>query len=253
MEIQKPQSQLPLYPDIEVHGSLARLYDALFLEIGSPLRCEGSSFLGRTGARVEGGNRFSQLVIAAKERSFHFDFWQDGVPLASFWLPSPEPIAHILHQLLALKRNPLEVEAEFAWFQLDDKARAFLMSPRAYTEKQWQHLDDHLRQHEHLQQLHRPLVLAHAHPQLGLLYPFNSMYSLHFSRCTGYPFDTPFPRIGMTSDTKNGRPIYIVRHRRNNSPVEFEGEAEGAVNYVAAQLPPDCGPARQGTADDLEQ
>ncbi len=250
-EIQKPQAEFPLYPDMEAHGSLARLFNALFLEMGSPLHCKDSLLFKHAGGYVKYGPRKSQLSLAAKERSFHFDFWQDGVCLGSFWVADPAPIAQVLHQLLALNRNPLELEAEFSWFQLDAKAHAFLNGPRAYTERQWQYLDDHLREHDHLQQLHPVLVLARAHPQRGLLYPFTSMCSLQFSLCTGYPFDTPFPAISMTSLTEIERPIYGVKRRENNAPSEFEGEAEAAINFLANQLPPNCGPARQGTANDL--
>lgn len=248
MEIQKPQTELPLYPDIESHGSLARLYDALFLEIGSFLDCEDSPLFGRTGARVEHGNRFSQLVIAAQQRSFHFDFWQDGVCLTSFWLPEPAPIAQVLHQLLALNRNPLEVEAEFSWFRLDDKARTFLDGTQAYVDNQWQQLEEWMRNDPAFKQLHPVLVAAHAHPQLGILYPFTSLYSLQFSRCTGYPFDCPCAGIWAFP---NAQPDdYQVHAWGVNADIEFKGILEDAINFIAAQLPPDCGPARRGTADD---
>ncbi|BCM92805.1 hypothetical protein IAD21_04688 [Abditibacteriota bacterium] len=181
MEIQKPQSQLPLYPDIEAHGSLDLLFNSLFLEIKSPLHCEDSPLFKHVGGYINYGHRKSQLSIASKKRSFHFDFWQEGVCLASFWCPSPQTVAQILHQLLSLNRNPLEVEAEFPWFELDAKAKSFLDGPHTYTERQWQYLDDYLREHEFLQQLHPVLVLARAHPQLGMLYPFTSMYSLQLS------------------------------------------------------------------------
>lgn len=233
-EIQKPEDKLPLYPDIEEHGSLASLLNSLFSEIGSPLRCEDSPLFKHVGGRVEQDNRFSQLSIAVQQRLFHFDFWQDGVCLVSLWCPDPNEVAQVIHQLVTLNRNPLELEAEFSWFQLDDTARSFLEGPRAYTEKQWQFLDNHLREHEYLQPLHRVLVLARANPQLGLLYPFTSLSTLRFSLCTGYPFDTPFPAIWMASNAETGEPIYAVRSWKNNAPTEFIGEAEGAVKNPTA-------------------
>ncbi len=248
LEIQKPSSDLPLYPDIERHGSLARLLDFLFVELGSPLHCQESPLFGRCGARVESGNSFSQLSLAAKERLFHFDFWQDGVCLASFFIPSLEEVARVLHQLLALNRNPLELETELSWFRLDDKARAFFDGAKAYTDKQWQQLDECLRDDPHMKQLHPVLLAARAHPQLGILYPFTSLYSVQFSRCTGYPFDCPCPGIWVSRFDEPG--VYSVNAWGIDMKIEFQGSLEDAINFIAAQLPPDCGPARRGTGED---
>ncbi|BCM92804.1 hypothetical protein IAD21_04687 [Abditibacteriota bacterium] len=52
------------------------------------------------------------------------------------------------------------------------------------------------------------------------------------------------------SKTKIERPIYGVKRWDNKAPTEFMGTAEEVVQFIAAQLPPDCGPARKGTAND---
>lgn len=70
------------------------------------------------------------------------------------------------------------------------------------------------------------------------------------SLCTGYPFDVPVSGVWIMSKTKIERPIYGVKRWDNKAPTEFMGTAEEVVQFIAAQLPPDCGPARKGTAND---
>ncbi len=250
MEIQKPGSPLPLYPDVEQAGGLAPLLDFFFAELGSPLRCQDvrRKHIDFARVRVEGGS--SRICADPEKRLFRFnDLWLDGVSLGSQSRPTPEEVALALHQLIVLRQNPLELQEQFSWLRLDDRARAFFGGAKAYTDFQWHSLEGlGDSRYESLKQLYPALLAACDHPQLGVLYPFTSICTLHFSRCTGYPFDIPCSGICPTEEDG----VYAVHHRQQAryKGVEFQGSLEDAIAFIAAQLPPDCGPARQGTGED---
>jgi hypothetical protein len=79
---------------------------------------------------------------------------------------------------------------------------------------------------------------------LRRLFPYTSLNIFCFSRCTGYPFtlDTPFVRPVMENWYEVMSASGLVLGR---------GDAEAAAELVVANLPPGCGPAVPGTADDL--
>lgn len=244
------ESLRALYPDIGASGSLAQLLNTRFARIGSPLRCQDvkrKHSLQFASVRVEGGS--SRISADPTKRLFRLDdLWLDGVSLGSQSRPTPEEVALALHGLIVLRQNPLEFPEQFSWLLLDDYGRAFFGGVKAYTDKQWHDLDEDLFQSEwtSMKDLHPVLVAARAHPKLGVLYPFTTIATLHFSLCTGYPFEIECSGIAATLEDG----VYMVHHREaaRYKGIEFQGSAEDAIAFIAAQLPLDCGPARQGTA-----
>lgn len=99
---------------------------------------------------------------------------------------------------------------------------------------------------------HDLIEASYAHPQLQALFPFHSHGSPNFSRCTGFPYTHDVPVVTPV----DGR--YRVtwwKTRSPHGPADI-GEADDprdAVALVAAHLPPGCGPAVAGTADDLDK
>ncbi|PBC81271.1 hypothetical protein SAMN05428945_4203 [Streptomyces sp. 2224.1] len=94
---------------------------------------------------------------------------------------------------------------------------------------------------------------AYADPLLRMLFPMISHGSLHFSRCIKFPWTNDVPSIYPAA----GEGFRVVRM---NEPVgssrQMVGDAdsaEGAVALVVANLPSGCGPAIDGTADDLDR
>jgi hypothetical protein len=250
----KEETLRTLYPDIEESGSLAQLLDTHFAQIGSPLRCQDvqrKHIHQFASVRVEGGS--SRISADLTKRLFRLDdLWLDGVSLGSQSRSTSEEVALALHQLIVLRQNPLEFQEQFSWLQLDDHGRAFFGGAKAYTDFQWQQLEERLGDSPYpsMKQLYPALLAARAHPQLGALYPFTSIATLHFSRCTGYPFDIPCSGVCPSEEDE----IYVVHHRQKAryKGIEFRGALEDAIAFIAAQLPPDCGPARQGTGETLE-
>ncbi|MFF7969845.1 DUF6193 family natural product biosynthesis protein [Streptomyces sp. NPDC007905] len=98
----------------------------------------------------------------------------------------------------------------------------------------WPHVDNEL------------VRVAYEEPRLRQLFPWVSMWELHFSRCTQYPWswDVPYIRPQPGGVFKVEGP----------SRVAFIGEvytAQAAVAMVADRLPPGCGPAVIGDRDAL--
>ncbi len=82
-------------------------------------------------------------------------------------------------------------------------------------------------------------------PELRQLSPYTSLNRLCFSRTTDYPFTNDCPMIEPQGNGKY-RVYMPVTHE-----VIGEGTAEQAVEMVINHLPPNCGPAVNGAADDL--
>ncbi|GAB3172857.1 DUF6193 family natural product biosynthesis protein [Streptomyces incanus] len=89
--------------------------------------------------------------------------------------------------------------------------------------------------------------VAHAEPLLRRLYPWTGMWELHFSRCTEIRHTWDIPYIGTLRD---GR-YYVEGPDRSSSRIAETGSARAAVTMVIDRLPPHCGPAFIGTAEEL--
>ena len=74
-----------LYPEIEGAGGLTFAVDIAFKKIGSVVRVVNDNdpkFFPGAYARIEKGNKSSQIYIAAEKKLYLPDFWRDGVCLA---------------------------------------------------------------------------------------------------------------------------------------------------------------------------
>ncbi|MFD9290265.1 DUF6193 family natural product biosynthesis protein [Streptomyces sp. NPDC060030] len=90
------------------------------------------------------------------------------------------------------------------------------------------------------------LHAAYAEPRLRELFPKVSHGALRFSRCTRYPWTKD---VGTLLRRAGGG---FVVHRQSDGALLGEPETvEEAVALIVANLPDDCGPAIDGTADDL--
>ncbi|MDX3373334.1 DUF6193 family natural product biosynthesis protein [Streptomyces cyaneofuscatus] len=87
---------------------------------------------------------------------------------------------------------------------------------------------------------------AYTHPPLRQLYPMVSHGVLYLSRCTQWPW---------TRDVGTAHPLvkggYRVRRESDKTLLGEVDTVEKAYELVAAHLPEGCGPAIDGTPDDL--
>ncbi|MFE4449636.1 DUF6193 family natural product biosynthesis protein [Streptomyces sp. NPDC056796] len=87
---------------------------------------------------------------------------------------------------------------------------------------------------------------AYAHPSLRQLFPMVSHGVLYLSRCTQWPWTrdvgTAYPLV------KGG---YRVRRESDKTLLGEVDTVEEAYELIAANLPDGCGPAVDGTPDDV--
>lgn len=83
---------------------------------------------------------------------------------------------------------------------------------------------------------------------LNKLFPFTSMETLCFSKCTGYPYDMEGLPVVNPKLYNNNSTEKLFRVILPGNGILGEGNAEEALRIVKANLPPDIKPAVKGTA-----
>ena len=243
-----------LYPDIVAAGTLSNALAKAFADLGSPLRPEALiNFL--VFAQTERGSRFCQMYIAAHERLFIFDFWSKGVGYGKGSTGNLHDAAQAIHFWLIEQPDLARMQDRFDFFTAD--AQGLAHEAGRAVEYQWKRLrESWARSAETHPDSLSPLVLIEAalqQPELRQLFPFTSLYSLHFSRTTGYPFTNDCP-FAVPLGTNHFR-VYRPRGGSFTATGEIlgEGNANEAIALLVSNLPPHGGPAIAGTANDLEE
>jgi hypothetical protein len=229
-----------LYPDLIALGGLTNALQTALRKIGSSLTVsdlgKGFNFVGY--AHVELGPRFSQVFIAANERLFLFDFWARGVMLAHGQTPHVAEMARAIDKWVASNCSTSGLAAAFNFVAIAEKAPAYERGEE--VEQRWQSYIESIG----FPELVSLVEAASRRPQLRQLFPYTSLNSFCFSRCTGYPFtrDTPFVRPLRKGQYEVVSPSGTVLGR---------GNAEQAADLVVMNLPSNCGAAVPGTSEDM--
>jgi hypothetical protein len=231
-----------LYPDLIVAGGLVTALQNALRSVESPLTAGGFDaaveFIPYT--RVESGPRFSQVYIAEEQRLFLFDCWGRGVCLAEGSTPSLTDLARAIDRWVGSDCTTAELASEFEFVAPE---------PEAAVYERGEEVEDRWR--EYLSGLPEWLAgqsdfirAAARRPKLRQLFPYTSLNVFCFSRCTGYPFSGDIPCV---------RPVRKGRYEvvSPSGGVLGRGTAEEAAELVVTNLPPGCGPAVAGTAEDL--
>lgn len=229
------------YPDIQASGSLrSSLQDAL-VSVGSGLAATASEqWFPLAYARVELAARFVQVYVAAKERLFLSEFWAHGVAFASGQSPDLPETAAAIHAWVSSDRLlTSDMAQRYSWFVPRPEATSYETGTE--VDAAWARL---LADTSRSEDTRRAIEAASREPRLRQLFPYTSMFTLCFSRCTGYPFTRDIPCI-----TPLGRGRYSVAEIDGSDIVG--GDIDACVAAVLRHLPPDCGPARRGVASDL--
>jgi hypothetical protein len=206
------------------------------------------------------------MYLAAHERLFLFDFWSQGVLYANAACENLTDAAKAIHFWIAETPTIADMEKRFSFFRPTDEGKAHEAGQA--VEYEWESLLNRLTELEEDMSDEsislRPLIeAARRRPELRQLFPYMSLDRLCFSRTTGYPFTSDCPRaVAM----ENGRyRVYSAKPRfekRRYGGGEYEeavyevigeGNVEEVINMLVANLPPNCGAAVSGTAEDLNR
>ncbi len=238
MEVAKDIPEL--YPDLIEQGGLANAVQAALRKIGSSLSVSDKSVPFVVYARVESGHRSSQIYIGANTRMFSFDFWSRGVCLAHGATPNILELASSIDKWITSDCSTAELASAFRFVRVQPTAAAYERGEE--VEMRWQQYLASLG--EKFPELTAFVVAAAAEPKLRQLFPFTSLNRFCFSRCTGYPFTRDTPHV-----IPRGHDEYEVKSSSGKSL--GRGNAAAAVALVVGSLPPRCGPAVPGTAEQL--
>ena len=184
------------YPDLIEKGGLVAALQSAFSQIQSPVKVEetNSSLSGfPVYARVESSSRFSQIYIAAEQRMFSFDFWQDGVALGNGYTDSLTELAHVLHEWIETEIGIIKLSKKFTFVTADEKAKYFEQGRE--VEWKWQECQKYIP--KSFPSLMPFLDEASQNPILRQLFPYTSMSDFCFSRCTGFPYSKDCPFVGV--------------------------------------------------------
>lgn len=225
-----------LYPEIDAAGSLGNALNQAFEKMGSTLRVSVGEKMSVYYARIEHGPKFSQVYVAEAEKCFLPDFWRDGVMLGQGKTDHIDLLAECLNFWLSSNGNTRDLAEKFSFVKPSPKAVAFDEGNEvAYT---WNRI------------LHDPsdnalkgfVALAIQDKTLSALFPFTSLNTLCFSRCTGYPY---------TNDTPTVCPVAIDQYlvQDHNGAIIGTGTASEALKMVLENLPDNIGPAVKGTSE----
>jgi hypothetical protein len=250
-----------MYPELERVG-LQNAIDIEFEKLNSDLRVTRDSDLDKiplTFALIKNGQKFSQVYIGAEEKLYLPDFWKEGVCLAHGQADNISDLGQVLEFWLCNNITTRELADKFSFVVPNDKAFAF--DENNEVEYTWKLI----LQDQYRLELNDFVKIAIKDEVLNKLFPFTSLYTLCFSRCTGYPYDTDdLPNV-TPKQFENFAPVYgensIEIEDRNKLELRFvvtknkseylgEGNAEEALRIVKANLPDNVQPARKGTTDE---
>jgi hypothetical protein len=238
------------YADIFAAGGLAAiLEDALRVRGAEPgtYKVDGHAEMLRDMAiifaSVTSRSRHWDAHAGTYQRYFCMRFWSHGVLFAMGTTSSIDDL----------------VNAALDWVTTDCSSASLREKFHFIEPERWAAIHEHGDPVEHAwleigsdQYLHELIPLAAAamaRPELRQLFPFTSLLSLHFSRCTGYPYTADAPYVWPLFENEGFAGRYKVF--APDGRLIGTGDANTAVELVVRHLPPECGPAIRGIADDV--
>jgi hypothetical protein len=232
----------PFYPEIDNAGGLSHALDIAFRNIESTLRVSNDETLRSfplTYARIEKDNKFSQVYISAESKLYLPDFWRDGVCLGHGQTDSIDLLAKCIDYWLTTKKSTAQLAEQFQF--ITPSKNAIIFDEGKEVEYKWNSiLNDPDRK-----EIKGFVELAIKDEVLSKLFPYTSLMTLCFSRCTGYPYTRDTPTVSPIIETEE----YLVR--KNNGEVIGYGSAHEALKFVRDNLPKGISAAIRGTSEDI--
>ncbi|MEV0582870.1 DUF6193 family natural product biosynthesis protein [Nonomuraea sp. NPDC050310] len=189
-----------LYPDVVAAGGLAEALTqaATGLDLGEIQKDPSDPWTWTGVPSLADGREPYTINLGAEERWFIGQGWSRGAQLISGSTPS---LAETARAANAWRRGrPLaEIRAAAPFIEVSDLAFAHERGPEHAVTVKWRLVREQARDAP-ADGVRALVEAAHTEPRLRQLFPFLSMWSLHFSTCTGYPFVCPLPQVIATGD-----------------------------------------------------
>ena len=231
-----------LYQDIIDLGGLDNAVNDALKSVGSKLETVSSIAWPFAYSRIEHGERFSQIELAANERKFSADLWCDGIRYGGWWFNDLPQVADFIKCSVESQLSVTEMQKIFAWF---DSKEGILHEKGAKkeTEQQWKDIIIWLKkQNGFLKYLFPCVKTAKGIAELVVLFPYTSLNTLCFSLTTGFPYFTVGPRITACEEYTEIR-FGESKSKKIYSTKELKNYIKQNIVYY--------GVARQGTAKSI--
>jgi Family of unknown function (DUF6193) len=240
-----------LYPDVAAAGGLGGAITDELKRLDSESLFSITERDGPAYARVERGRRFSQIMLAEQYRAFHIDLWDRGLPYGSGWAQELSDAAALVTAFVGRGGSAEDVARDFSWFEMRistaDHETGWLVN------RHWAALLHNAN--PDISGLHELIDAASRNESLRQLNPYVSMNRLCFSRTTGIPYTRDCPFAYPVAEGGLRGPVASFRVcRRDFDDAEVtvgEGSLDDVIRLLADNLPRECDPAVDGTADDL--
>lgn len=229
-----------LYPELIAAGSLANALAHEAGNTGVDVAFHGGAGRSRlTSASVRAPDGHIDVTIGAIERWFVVSIWSRGVALAAGKTAALDAVV-VAAGAWTSGASLTSLHARCPFLEITDLALAHEQGPAVAVAEQWHQLRTGWASDERLRRTAEVIESAHAEPALRQLFPYTSHAALCFSTCTGYPYSNDIPRI---EPHEHG---YVIS--AHGAVLGEASTPEGAIAIVLAHLPPNLGPAVEGTA-----
>lgn len=236
-----------LYPEVGQAGSLQAALQTAVDHAGYPLTVLAERAPGwrLTGALVTDAGRHTSTLMGVQERAFLMAFWERGVHMAKGTTTDLAAAAKAV-SLWQSGATLRELQSASSFVRYGTLAEAYESGNpvetmwKSYRETRATHID------------HELIEAAYAQPRLRALFPFTSHYTLCLSRCTRFPFTHDLPVIAPDRVGRY-RVSWPTRSLGGRALIGETDNPHDAAALVASHLPDNCGPAIDGTADDLDK
>ncbi|MBY8879934.1 DUF6193 family natural product biosynthesis protein [Actinacidiphila acidipaludis] len=231
------------YPDLMATGGLVTAINERARHLGVPLGkvVPGRGSSGERSAALNSPTGYLAVTLSESKRRFIVRIWDRGVELAAGGSPELDDVVRVGFAWQS-GRTLRGIKEEHAFLLFDELAEAHERGDAVAF--RWRMLRD-----DPDARIAALAVAAASVPEVAGLFPYLSHHTLRLSRVTGYPYTgdapyvAPYSTPGPSYQVFAGDPVRVV------ADTESAGEA---IRAVADRLPPGYGPARAGTADDLE-
>ncbi|GGH73092.1 hypothetical protein GCM10011379_34220 [Filimonas zeae] len=201
------------------------------------------------------GNRFVQVYMKRERRLYLFEFWQNGLCLAEGYISHLVPVAQTIDLWLSSECSPDDLVDQFPFIAPYDNST--FKEAAKQVEKRW----DFYCSDGEFPELQTFFHLAAQDEVLSQLCPYTSLYTLRFSRCAEFPFDsegmpdvTPkaYENYAFSLEKSKAQAITLPPDEGeifvviiNRTQYVGEGNATTALQLVKSLLPPGIKPIRK--------
>ncbi len=249
----RARSVFPLFPELRGRTWLEFLREELSDE---PSLSFDTGKSGPITVSVDVRSKRGHITVhlSAERLESYGDLWDRGVPAGRLSCSSLTDTVAFLRAALARDTPVGTIQSEMPFFRASESGLIQDKGRDAYLDYQWQELFKILEENSEFfmfAKLYKLAQIASETPKLRQLLPYTSVGRFCFSHCLGFPFSYDCPSAQWMGE--NQIQVYGASGMNgwHNHPVGI-GNAHEAAQMLADALPPNCGPAILGTADDLK-